>query len=617
MTLLYLDFESFYDTAQDYDLRSISMCEYIRDPRFKAFGAGLAFDDGAVQWISGDVLQHSLSILDWSKITLVGQNIKFDAAILAWRFGCIPASYIDTKGMSRAVLGKTIKNHSLATLAGHFGLIEKGHLKTNGLTVLTAEQEKELADYCLHDVELTRTVYKQLARKFPPNQYPILDQTIRMFVEPKLQLNVPLLQECAKNEAERRANIFLEIGIDKKEFASNVKFPALLEKEGFDVPMKESPKKKDEFGEPLMIPALALGDTEFLEMLEGSDGRLKTLCEARVAAKSTLLETRSTKLASIGSTGYWPFDVEFSGADQTHRFSGGSGAGGNPQNFTRNSALRQAVEAPEGFEIVVGDFSNIELRLVAFLSRDPGLVDAILNGKNVYCDFASAFYGYTVTKYDKVTGKETPEYRFGKTAILGLGYGMGFKKFIKTVRIATDQVISEETSKKAVELYRIRYAQVPALWKKLDEILENNIGGKSVLKFTTLPVTFYPGFIELPSGLEIRFPNLRQEANERGRPEWVYDVYVKGSLQKRKLYGGKILENICQALAGDLTKEAMLLMGEDVVGQCHDELLAVCRKGLGPTTASKMKRVMSLSPSWLPEMKVDAEIKGGTNWGIK
>ena len=144
--------------------------------------------------------------------------------------------------------------------------------------------------------------------------------------------------------------------------------------------MKLSPKKKDASGYPLQIPALALGDTGFLEMLEGENEELKALCEARVAAKSTLLETRATKLAVVGRTGLWPFDIRFSGADQTHRFSGGSGAGGNPQNFTRGSALRAAVTVPYGYELVVGDFAQIEFRLVAYLSRDPGLLALIKNG---------------------------------------------------------------------------------------------------------------------------------------------------------------------------------------------------------------------------------------------
>ena len=199
--------------------------------------------------------------------------------------------------------------------------------------------------------------------------------------------------------------------------------------------------------------------------MENGNEELKELCEARIAAKSTLLETRSRKLANIGITGKWPFDIEFSGADQTHRFSGGSGAGGNPQNFTRASALRNAVKAPEGCSLIVGDFSNIELRLVAYLSKDPGLIQAIENGIDIYCQFASAFYGRTIYKENK------KERQFGKTAILGLGYGMGPAKFQKTVKVQTGLNITEEEAEKAVNLYRNLYARVPATWEKLGNII--------------------------------------------------------------------------------------------------------------------------------------------------
>lgn len=612
--LLFVDFESFYDGKQGYDLRKMSMVEYVRDSRFKAFGLGYAWADkpeGPVSipcWISGLQIANFCSLITdeigWQNIAVVGHNAKFDSFILKEIYGVIPGQYIDTKGMSRAVLGKSVKGHSLQLLAEHFGLESKGIMKTEGLRDLTVEQERELAEYCLHDVELCRQIYTKLEKDFPESQYAPMHRTIDMFVNPKLELNVPLLERTAKDEAKRREDIFKEIGIEKKEFASNKKFPDLLTRKGYEVPTKTSARTGK------TIPALALGDPEFLELLESENEELKTLCEARVAAKSTLLETRSAKLAAIGKTGRWPFDVEFSGADQTHRFSGGGGAGGNPQNFTRGSALRTAVQAPKGYELVCGDFSNIELRLVAYLSKDPGLVQAIEKGVDIYCDFASVFYGRRITKSDE------KERRFGKTAILGLGYGMGWKKFIKTVRVQTGETLSEKDSRKAIDLYRTRYSKVPALWEKLDKA----IGYLFNEDMTCLPlnvqgVYWGKGYIQLPSNLKMRYPNLRLEPAERGRLEWVYDVYKKRNLEKAKLYGGKVLENICQGLAGELCKEAMLKMGSNVTGLVHDEIHVVCKKGLGLMTAQKLKRVMSTAPSWMSEIRLDAEVGIGNNWG--
>lgn len=605
--ILFIDFETTYSTKEKYSLRTMDIVRYVRDPRFKVFGVGIANLDMKPAWVSGEDIQATFAKTDWSKMCVVGHNIKFDGFILREKYGIVAGQYIDTMAMSQAVFGKTIKSHSAEFLAEHFGLEAKGHLNTDGKQQLTSVEEKELADYCIHDVDLCRAFFNHMSPSFPASQYASLDQTVRMFVNPRLKLNVDVLEVAAQNEAARRENIFKEIGIEKKVFASNDKFPALLRDKGYDVPMKESPRKKDINGNPVMIPALALGDTDFLDMLEGENDELRNLCEARVAAKSTLLETRSRKLADIGRTGCWPFDVRFSGADQTHRFSGGPGAGGNPQNFTRGSDLRRAVEAPDGYDLVVGDFSNIELRIQAYLSRDPGMIDAIESGRDIYCDFASVFYGRTITKDDK------EERRFGKTAILGLGYGMGWRKFIRTVRLQTGQTIDEEASRRAVELYRIRYGQIPALWQGFDRLIEHLVTDTD-MQLVSVPVRFTREALVLPSGLKIRFPNLRQEPGEHDRLEWVYDVWVKRKLEKRKLYGGKVLENICQGLAGELCKEAMVQMGDSVVGQVHDELLVLCKRSLTPTISAKLKRIMSVSPAWLPDMRLGAEVGASKNW---
>lgn len=601
--LLFLDFESYWNTKDGYGLKQLSTVEYIRDSRFKAFGMGVAINDGKITWISGLQIANFCSRIaneiGWPNIALVGHNVKFDGMILREIYGCVPGQFIDTKGMSRGVLGKSVKNHSLAIIAEHFGMQPKGTMKTDGVVELTTAQEAELAEYCLHDVELCRSIFNKLKLEFPENQYEVMHRTIEMFICPKMILNVPLLEKTNEEEIKRRANIFKEIGIDKAEFSSNKKFPALLRKFGYEVPTKISPRTR----EP--IPALALGDTGFIELIENGNEELKALCEARIAAKSNLLETRSAKLAAIGRTGDWPFDVEFSGADQTHRFSGGSGAGGNPQNFTWDSALRKAVEAPKGYKLVVGDFSQVECRLVAFLSRDPGLI-AAMDG-DAYSAFASNYYGRRITKADKI------ERRFGKEAILGLGYKMGWCKFKDRVRLKVGKNITEEEARCGVNLYREMYSRVPALWEFLDNIIPHIATGKAAI--WPLPGKIGYQYVELPSGLKMRYPNLRPEKGQRGNIEWVYDVWKKSRLEKAKLYGGKLLENIAQALAGELCKDAMLKFGNRVTGLVHDEIHVVCRKGLEIVTQKKLQRAMSVAPSWMPELRLKAEVKVGSNWG--
>jgi hypothetical protein len=608
---LVIDFETFWDTKNGYTLRKMSMLEYVRNPLFKVFGMGYQYilQSGTptqTEWVSGKYLRGFFSTFDWANTDIIAHNAKFDGFILRQHFGVQPRRWIDTKGMSRAVLGKGVKNHSLATLAEYFGLESKGTMKTDGLKELTTAQETELSEYCLHDVELCGQIYSRLAKDFPENQNEMLHRTVQMFVDPKIELDVELLKKTAESERARKITIFSDLQIAKAEFSSNVKFPRLLEQEGFDVPMKPSPKQKNEDGTPKLIPAIALGDPDFLDMLENENERLRLLCEARVAAKSTLLETRSEKLGKIGETGTWSFDVEFSGANQTHRYSGGSGAGGNPQNFTRGSTLRQAVKAPAGYKLIVGDFSNIELRLVAYLSKDPGLIEAIENDIDLYCDFASTFYERTITKADDL------ERRFGKCAILGLGYGMGAKKFARTVRLQTGQTISDAEADRAVDLYRSRYTRVPQLWYVLNSYIPLLAREEEGL-FIGMPIRYKKEALVLPDGLEMRYPNLRQQEGTHG-PEWIYDVWDKGQLQKRKLYGGKVLENISQGLAGVLCKEAAQQFGDKVTGLVHDEIHLVERAPFALLTKKKLERVMSTTPNWMPRMKLKAEVGIGKNW---
>ena len=581
--ILFIDFETYFDSKQKYDLKNVSICEYVRDPRFKIHGFAYCSGNGIPKW------ETDLEFFrdDFSDTAIAAHNIKFDGFILTEKFGIKPMMWIDTKGMSKAVLGKTVKGHSLRALAEHFGLESKGFLNSNGILNLSAEQEKELSEYCIHDVDLCRQIFNKLEPFFPYNQYGIMDWTIQAFVEPKLDLNVKLLEETTESEKKKKETVFNRIGIPKDVFSSNAKFAKLLQSSGYEIPTKTSIRTNKK------IPALALGDIEFIEMKETENEELKKLIEARIAAKSTLLETRSANLAEIGKTGKWPFDIEFSGAQQTHRFSGGNGAGGNPQNFTRNSSLRESVCAPKGFKLLVGDFSNIELRLVAYLSKDPGLIQALENDVDLYCDFASAFYGRMITKEDKL------ERQFGKTAILGLGYGMGPMKFQKTVKLQTGQSITTEEAQKAVNLYRARYNQVPKMWDGLQKDIEK-------LKYS----------YKLPSGLLLQYPNLRQEGKD-----WVYDVWKKKTEKESvKLYGGKILENICQALAGELCKKAienLLFLGYNVVGQVHDEILVLVKEEDVDVAIGIVEAAMTKSPDWLPRMVLKCDIKAGDNWGIK
>lgn len=571
----------------------------MRDGQFKAHGFAYAWGvDAAPTWTTSgaDVV---FADVNWAQTVVVAHNVKFDGSILARHYGVRPYAWFDTWAVARAVLGETVPGHSLKACAEYLGLT-KGELSCDGVRNPTDAQLAALGSYCENDVRICQAIYKALMPKFPQSQLWHVDWTIRAFVDAQLTLNIALLEEGVINEKKRREDAIQRSGVDRATLSSNQKFAAHLVSVGHDVVTKRSPRTGKQ------IPAFGKSDKGITTLPE-------TLRDARMAAKSSLLETRGESLLSVGQTGAFPFDVNFSGAVQTHRYSGGGGAGGNPQNFTRGSFLRGSVAAPLGFSLVVGDFAAVELRILSWLAREPRLINAIVNDGDVYSDFASRFYGRTITRADK------SERQFGKCAILGLGYGMGAKKFQATVKATLKIDLTEAQARQTVDLYRQTYFNVPRLWKSATQMLPMIADGRvSCLHFAPF-VKVRKNALVLPSGLELKYPNLRATKGKFNHAEWVYDVKGKKKSAEgpARIYGGKLIENLCQALAGDLCKEAIYraetTYGLRCVGAVHDEILAIS-DGKADEDMATLEVCMSKSPTWWSDIRLKAEVGYGANW---
>jgi len=598
--IVVVDFETYYDRKKGYDLRSMSCTEYVRDCRFWPHGLAYHFlDDEQTHWLAGNhAIEAWIDSVDWPNTVIVAHNIRFDGAILAWRYQVKPFAWMDTLGLAKAVLGENVSGYSLKRLAEYLGLPAKGEISCEGVLHPSPEQLSVLGEYCKNDVELCKGIYEKLIGQFPMSQLWSMDWTIRAFIGAKLCLSESVLTKGVQNEKARREEIIKKSGIDKTILSSNKQFAEYLRNQGMDVPTKLSGRTGKQ------IPAFARTD----EGLSVIMAVAPDLYAARIASKSNLLETRGESLLMVAKTGSFPFDVGFSGAVQTHRYSGGSGAGGNPQNFTRNSFLRDAICAPKNHKLIVGDFAAIELRLLAWLAKEPKLMGKIINDEDVYSDFASLKYGRKITKSDKI------ERQFGKCSILGLGYNMGAKKFKFTVKTQTGMDISEEEAWKTVDLYRTTYFNVPKLWEQVHALLPLFAAGKIGCIWFAPFIKVKKNSLVLPSGLTVQYPNLRQVGDE-----WVYDTYKKVyEAEQTKLYGGKCVENLCQALAGELTKlaiERAEAAGLQCVFQVHDEIGVIAPNNQAQEAAAILKRCMEQPPLWLPTIRLKAEIGIGDNWG--
>lgn len=594
--IVFLDWETFYDTKAGYGLRELSITEYIRDARFKPHGLAYRWrHDDKTHWISGyHVLQAWIASVDWTNVVVVAHNIKFDGAILAWRYGVKPFAWFDTIALAKAVLGENVSSYGLASLAKYLGLEAKGELKWDGVRNLTPQQEAEMALYCKNDTDICKGIYEKLMGQFPQSQLSAIDWTARAFIEPRLVLDIQVLEAGIKAEKERREEAIKKSGVEKSVLASNKQFAELLDQRGYTVPSKTSGRTGKQ------IPAFAKTDDGLYDLRR----TCPDLYAGRIASKANLLETRGESLLAVAKTGSFPFDVGFSGAVQTHRYSGGSGAGGNPQNFTRKSFLREAICAPKDHSLVVGDFAAIELRILAWLAKEPRLINKLINDEDIYADFASVLYGRKITKADL-------ERAFGKEAILGLGYNMGAKKFKDRVKTVLKQEISDDEAWKTVKLYRTTYFNVPKLWEACSQLIPLIATGQIGCLYFAPFIKVRKGALVLPSGLAIQYPNLRRIGDE-----WVYDKFKKKyESETVKLYGGKMVENICQGLAGELCKEAITraeIAGLECVGAVHDEIIAVSKEG--DKAAAALETAMEQSPRWFPELRLRAEVHFGKNW---
>lgn len=296
----------------------------------------------------------------------------------------------------------------------------------------------------------------------------------------------------------------------------------------------------------------------------------------------------------------------------------------NLQNLPRGGLLRKALRAPKGHVVVSCDSSQIEARLVAYLAGQDDLVEAFRQGRDVYSEFASAIYNRTITKADKL------ERHVGKTAILGLGYSMGPDKFRTSLRNGKPSVtVDEHEARHIVYLYRNKNHRVQALWNLCNNALTAMCSGAEG-RINDL-ISYNREGIILPNGLYIRYPALRPNTSgfEYINDARTYRKFIRdrvmgaasdvnlNKLPWTKIYGGKVVENLTQAVARIVVTEQMTKIGTryPVALQVHDEVVCVVPEEQGEECKAFMEQVMSTPPSWAPDLPVACEAGIGPNYG--
>lgn len=606
MNIITLDFESYY--SQTYSLSKLTTEAYVRGSEFEVIGVAVKVNDGETQFFTGtyENTKNFLKSFSFEDNIALAHNALFDAAILTWHFGITPRGWLDTLSMARAIHSTEVGG-SLAKLTEFYGLGEKGTEVVRALGKhridFTPEDMALYGEYCKNDVELTWKLFNCMSGDFPNSELRLIDLTIRMFSEPVLGLNPILLLNYLTYLANRKDNLLRSAGLEnRKNLMSNDKFAEMLRLAGAEPPRKISPTTGKETW------AFSKTDEGFKALLEHESNIVQILVSARLGLKSTQEETRTQRFIDIAERGKLPIPLRYYAA-HTGRWGGDDKV--NMQNLGRKSVLKHAITAPTGYTMIDSDSSQIEARTVAWLAGQDDLVEAFENGKDVYKIMAAAIYG-------KAESEISPEERFvGKTTILGAGYGMGATKFkaqLKTFGVE----IEEAEAARIIQVYRETYPSIPNLWKAAGRSLDAIIANKTseVGREGVLTVEGTKG-IRLPNSLYVKYPNLRKVDKEGGGVEYVYDTKKGKAVIPNRIYGGKVVENICQALARIIIGEQMLHIAKKykVVMTVHDAVAVVVPDHEATTAREFVVMNMRLRPSWALELPLNCESGIGKNYG--
>ena len=605
MNIITLDFETYY--AKDYGLKKFTTEEYIRHERFETIGVAVKVNDEPAEWFSGTKkdIKKFLDGFEMDKHLVVAHNALFDMAILNWHFDIRPKGIIDTLSMARAI-------HSIEVGGSLDALTQYYNLGTKGKEVLlaidkhrldfTPQELAEYGGYCINDVELTYKLFQVLASNFPNIELKLIDLTIRMFSEPALRLDTEALNDHLDLVIAKKNKLMERIDQTKTDLMSNDKFAELLGKFGVVAPTKISNTTGRE------TYAFAKTDEAFKVLLDHENEYVQALVSARLGVKSTLEETRTQRFIEISQRGLLPIPLRYYAA-HTGRWGGDDKV--NLQNLPRSSALKFAIKAPEGYKIIDSDSSQIEARTLAWLSEQNDLVDAFEKGEDVYKIMASSIYKKEIQDISK-------DERFvGKTTILGAGYGMGAQKFQAQLKtFGVDVPLSQ--AQYIIQVYRETYAQIPLLWKQAGRVLDAIINNQTAPlgRSGVLQVEGTKG-IRLPNGLYIKYPNLRKITNEEGKVEYVYDVKKGRATIPNRIYGGKVIENVCQALARIAIGEQMLLIAKKykVVMTVHDAIACIVPANEEESGKEFVEMSMRIRPKWALDLPLNCESGSGDSYG--
>ena len=587
MEHLYVDFETYWDSR--FTLGSMPMDAYVRDPRCESMGAAVCRDGEDPKFLTPDEVGPYLDSVEWEDTLFVAHNAAFDASVLTMHYGHRPARIACTQSMAALHLSP-MQSIRLKDLAELFKLPAKGELITLGKRWADLDDNERGLHriYTQRDVELCRRLFHKMWSGTVQVERDVIDAVVRMSSEPRIELVVG--DDPPESQLATAA-------LDDRTFAG------LLRALGVEPPMKQAVLGK--------MFAFSKEDVEYQQLYRHPEERVRKLMVVRRQAKrDRRTRTWLGSLREAAGRGLWPAQMVYAGS----RTGDPTGA---VRTMPRKGPERDALRAPAGRCFVVGDFSAIELRLMAVVAGEAGLLEAMEQGRSVYMERAQALYGPGVAR-------ESKHYVVGKQSMLSTMYGLGPEQFLHKCRTAWGVGdIGLDEAKAAVWGFRDAHPQIPALWRKADWLLramskpDPDGRERSWSAWPSIRVDGSRPRLILPSGRAIWYDGLDTTPlgwTYRSRSRAERNSPVKGYTAR----GAQVVQNLMNGMARDVTCLALSRMveltGHRPVFTNHDELAYVVPVSEGPAFCDELQNVMRTEVDWMPELPVDAEVGYGASY---
>lgn len=260
---------------------------------------------------------------------------------------------------------------------------------------------------------------------------------------------------------------------------------------------------------------------------------------------------------------------------------------------TLSQLIRTALAPTDGQLFHVCDFSAIEARILAWIAGEEWVLDVFREGKDLYCATASRMLGVPVEK----NGQNAHLRAKGKVAALALGYqgAVGALRAMGGDRMGMTEAEMQNT----VKTWRAANPRIVKFWANVELAIDRVLDHRTATQLRGLVFAPYRGGLRivLPSGRELFYPRFTH-ATGRGRFQYEGTNQVTRKWETIETYGGKLTENIVQAIGRDLLAYALLQLereGVRTLFHVHDEAVA---ESHDPQTLAKMERIFAQTPEW-------------------